>query len=179
MTYPSFNPGDVLFASDQNAVGLWLVTTASVTNQTSITIDDCFSSNYKNYRILGNFSCSIAINLAMTLRDSGGDVTLNNYRYAEAQLGFTGPAWALAANNAGANFPTLARTNDNGSESTFYADLMGPNTATRTSIFSTTVDQIIFRMMNGQYNANTAMTGFKLSSGTAFTGTFRVYGYRN
>jgi hypothetical protein len=180
MPVPDFSPGEVLTAAAMDSIGFWLVTTATVSSQTSLTVDNCFSSDYKNYRILGNFTCTTAINLALTLRDSGGDVTLSNYKFAQAQLGYgAGPVWVLDGNSAAANFPTLARTNDNGAESSFNADILGPNTATRTSVYSTTTDQILFRIMNGQYSANTAMTGFKLSASTAFTGTFRVYGYRN
>ena len=115
MAYPTFNSGDILNASDMNAVSLWLVTTATVSAQTSLNVDNCFSDDYKNYRILGNFTCTTAINLALTLRDSGGDVTLSNYKYAEAQLGYgAGPTWALGGNAAAANFPTLARTDEIG-----------------------------------------------------------------
>jgi hypothetical protein len=180
MPVPDFSPGEVLTAAAMDSIGLWLVTTATVSAQTSLTVDNCFSSDYKNYRILGNFTCTTAINVTLTLRDSGGDVTLTNYKFSEAQLGYGAPTtWALGGNTAAANFPTFARTDTSGAESSFNADILGPNTATRTSVYSTTTDQILFRIMNGQYNADTAMTGFKLSAGTAFTGTFRVYGYRN
>jgi hypothetical protein len=180
MPVPDFSPGEVLTTAAMDSIGLWLVTTATVSSQTSLIVANCFTSDFKNYRVLGNFSCTTAINLALTLRDSGGDVTLSNYKYAEGQLSYgAGVAWSLTGSTGAANFPTLARTNDNGAESAFNADILGPNTATRTSILSGTTDQVLYRMMNGQYNANTAMTGFKLSATTAFTGTFRVYGYRN
>ena len=180
MPVPDFSPGEVLTAAAMDSIGLWKISTASVTSQTSLIIDNCFSSNYKNYRILGNFTCTTAINLILTFRSAGSDVTLTNYKFAEAQLGFSpGPVLAVVGNSGAANFPTLARTDASGAESSFNSDILGPATATRTSVYSTTTDQILFRIMNGQYNANTAFDGLKISASTAFTGTFRIYGYRD
>lgn len=179
-TPPDFTTGAVLTAAQMNAIGLWEVDTLTITNATSGFTDTAFTSDYKNYRIVGTFSCTTAINLVMTLRNSGGDVTLTNYKYSDAFLGLSAaPAWTLSGNAAAANFPTFSRTNDANAESAVVADIIGPATATRTSVLSNTTDQTLYRTMNGMYNADTAMVGFKLSATTAFTGTFRVYGYRN
>ena len=179
-TPPDFTTGQVLTSAAMNAVGLWEVATLTITNATSGSTDTAFTSDYKNYRIVGTFSSTTALNLALTLRNSSGDVTSANYRYADAFLSYGAtPTWNLAGSTTAANFPTFARTDTNGAESAVVADVMGPNTATRTSVISSCTDQVLTRIMNGIYNADTAMVGFKLSAGTAFTGTFRVYGYRN
>lgn len=180
MPVPVFTTGEVLTAANMNKVGMWLVNTLTITNSTSGFTDAAFTSDFKNYRIVGTFNSTTALNLVLTLRNASGDVTLTNYKYSDAQLGYgAAPTWSLSGSTAAANFPTVARTNDNGAESSFVLDVMGPATATRTNVISTTTDQILFRIMNGIYNADTAMVGFKLSASTAFTGTFRVYGYRN
>ena len=178
-TPPDFTTGAVLTAAQMNAIGLWEVTTLTITNATSGFTDTAFTSDYKNYRIVGTFSSTTAINLAMTLRNSGGDVTLTNYKYMDALVTYGVTSWTVAGNTTAANFPTLARTNDNGAESGFVCDVLGPATATRTNVQAGATDQVLYRTMNGIYNADTAMVGFKLSATTAFTGTFRVYGYRN
>jgi hypothetical protein len=179
-TPPDFTTGQVLTAAQMNAIGLWEVATLTITNATSGFTDTAFTSNYKNYRIVGTFSCTTAINLTLTLRNSGGDVTLTNYKYADAFLSLAAaPTWNLGGSSTSANFPTFARTNDANAESAVVADILGPATATRTTVMANATDQLLYRTMNGIYNADTAMVGFKLSSGTAFTGTFRVYGYRN
>lgn len=180
MTYPTFNPGEALASSDLNAVGLWKVGTLTVSNATSGSIDGVFTSDFKNYRIMGTFSCSVAINLVMTLRNSSGDVIAPNYQYNNAQLSWAAvPTWSLSGNLNNTNFPTLARNDGSNTESSFWCDVFGPQTATRTGVYADTNDEIIRRMFNGIYKANTQMVGFTLSASTAFTGTFHVYGYRN
>ena len=52
MTFPVFASGDVLNASDMNAVSGWLVASGSNSNTTSLVIDNCFSADYANYRIV-------------------------------------------------------------------------------------------------------------------------------
>ena len=179
-TPPDFSVGQVLTAAQMNAVGLWKVGTLTVTNATSGFTDTAFTSDFKNYRIMGTFSCSIAINLVMTLRDSGGDVTLGNYQYNNAQLSWAAlPTWSLSGNINAVNFPTLARNDGSNTESSFWCDIFGPQTATRTGVYACTNDEIISRTFNGIYKANTQMVGFKLSATTAFTGTFDIYGYRD
>jgi hypothetical protein len=178
-TPPDFTAGAVLTAAQMNAVGLWLVGTVTVSASTSGTTDTAFTSDYKNYRVVGTFSSTTAINVALTLRNSGGDVTATNYKYMDALVGYGNTSWTIAGSTSAANFPTIARTNDNGAESAVVFDILGPATATRTNVISNQTDQTLFRMMNGIYNADTAMVGFKLSSATAFTGSFRIYGYND
>ena len=179
MPVPVFSVGEVLTAANMNSVGLWKVGTLTVSNATSGSIDNVFTSDFKNYRIMGTFSCSVAINLVMTLRNSSGDVTAANYQYNNAQLSWaTTPTWSLSGNLNNTNFPTVARNDGSNTESSFWCDVFGPQTATRTGVYADTNDEIIRRMFNGIYKANTQMIGFTLSATTAFTGTFDVYGYR-
>jgi hypothetical protein len=183
MAIKTFTTGEVLTAADTNTYlansGLVYLETLTITNATSGFTDTAFTSAYKNYRIVGTFSSTTALNLVLTFRNSGGDVTLTNYKnvYAFLTYGAT-PTWTLGGATAAANFSEFARTDTNGAESAVVADVMGPNTATRTNLISSCTDQVLTRTMNGIYNADTAMLGFKLSSGTAFTGSFRIYGYR-
>ena len=67
MTYPVFASGDVLNASDMNAVGMWLVKTQTIgTAVSSVQVTNAFSTNYRNYLILldggvGSTSSDIAL----------------------------------------------------------------------------------------------------------------------
>jgi len=55
MGYPDFVSGDVLNASDMNAVGLWKVASGTLSLTTTATnVTGVFSSNYKQYRLLLN-----------------------------------------------------------------------------------------------------------------------------
>ncbi len=52
MSYPVFATGDVLNASDMNAVGLWLVKSQTIgTGVSSVTVTGAFSANYDRYKI--------------------------------------------------------------------------------------------------------------------------------
>ena len=53
MTYPVFATGDVLNASDMNAVGLWLVKTQTIGSGVgSVAVTGAFSADYDNYKII-------------------------------------------------------------------------------------------------------------------------------
>ena len=53
MTYPTFTNGQVLPASDLNAIGLWLVKSQTVgTGVSSVTVSNAFSADFDNYRII-------------------------------------------------------------------------------------------------------------------------------
>jgi hypothetical protein len=53
MTFPNFNVGETLRAADMNAVGLWLVKTVTIGNGvSSVPVNDAFSADYENYKII-------------------------------------------------------------------------------------------------------------------------------
>jgi hypothetical protein len=57
MTFPIFSAGEVLRATDMNAVGLWKVASGTLSVTTSGTnLTGVFGANYKQYRILLNYT---------------------------------------------------------------------------------------------------------------------------
>ena len=55
MAYPTFSSGDVLNASDMNAVGLWLLETKTLTASAGpIQFDNKFTTSYDNYLLAGH-----------------------------------------------------------------------------------------------------------------------------
>ena len=194
MGYPSFSAGDVLAASDMNAVGLWKNTSATVTSvggtsatasngtitigsgNTSVTVSSAFSSDYTNYRIIFDGGTGSGTNnLSFQLSGITGSV----YR----QLGFY-QAWGTAAptdyaDGAGATSWLVAQVTTSGYS--WIMDITGPQAA-----------RIKFATISGlgsvsQYtfpsfcNSTTSATGFVLTpgAGTITGGTIRIYGYRN
>jgi hypothetical protein len=177
MAFPVFAPGDVLNASDMNAVGLWLIKTQTIgTTVSSVTVSDVFSADYENYRIIvsgGAGSTNLSLNLAL-----GATVT----GYYRGGVGFT---YAGAASNGGAAnaanwFVVYSTANGHMGE----IDLFGPNRAARTYLQSRTAslrtDGDSF-FSAGYLNDATQYTAFTLttSTGTITGGEIRVYGYRN
>ena len=176
MPVPDFSPGEVLTAAAMDSIGLWLVSTTTVgTGVSSVVVNNCFSANYVNYRIVWN---GIVHTSGANLQIQLSGITGNSYltggsftSYGSATLTGFGPAattsWVVGS--AGA-------VNSLGS-----IDVMAPflTTAKGFGGFGTgTTAQYTF---NGACTSTSSATGFTLSvnAGTVTGGTIRVYGYRN
>jgi hypothetical protein len=177
MTYPTFASGDVLNASDMNAVGMWLVKTQTVgSGVSSVTVTGAFSADYDNYRIIytgGSASTATGINLQL----SGSTST-----YSNALM------YILYA-TSGTN--TLVY---NGTTSWVYAGSMDPNQnafmdvdvfepfVSRSTRFTQRWVQADSSGVNaGVHKTNASYTGFVITpqAGTITGGTIFVYGYNN
>lgn len=177
MTYPVFASGDVLNATDMNAVGLWLVKSQTVgSGVSSVTVTAAFSSTYDNYRITyTGGTASASTNLRMTL---GGSTTgyYNTLVYG---------TFATTAVTANVNDNNSAQWSWVGSGTTDFArlvvELQNPFLTTRTFLSATYSDVGNAGAANGFLGNNTSHTAFTITpaSGTLTGGTIRVYGYRN
>jgi hypothetical protein len=82
MTFPSFSVGEVLTASDMNAVGLWLLETKTVTASAGpIQFDNKFTTNYDTYFLTGHWLQNTSTGIyRFQLQDvSNAAVTGSNY----------------------------------------------------------------------------------------------------
>jgi len=62
--------------------GLVLITKATFSGQSSVSIENCFSATYTHYIVKRNFSASAAdLNVNVRLRVGGSDASGANYRY--------------------------------------------------------------------------------------------------
>lgn len=195
MGYPSFAVGDVLNASDMNAVGLWKNTTATVTSvggtsatasngtitigsgNTSVTVANAFSADYANYRIIiSNLVLSGTASVQFQLNNSTG-TTYQMYGYygvfGTATLNAYSPVQAARWTDVGIGNTTRG-----------MIDMMLYNPQATTATVGTTYsvstsDVYHFGLRDTSTNAS---TGFVLnfSGAQSFTsGTIRIYGYRN
>lgn len=178
MAFPSFASGDVLTASDMNAVGWWLVKTQTVgTAVTTVTVSSCFSTNYDVYRIVysgGNTS------VAAGWYDFKFDATHTNNYYGVAEfLDYTGTRTTQVTNNLGRLL--VGRTNNVAGSSSVVVEVMSPQQATRKAIYGNSNIGPGYIIHGGEYNVATTFTGFAMSVsvGNMTGGTIRVYGYRN
>jgi hypothetical protein len=176
MTYPTFNNGDTLPASDLNAIGLWLVKSQTVGSGVgSVAITSCFNSDFRNYRITfeggvqsGN-DLAIQIQFANTVGhyasmrydayNAVGSGTLNTFNQNFAYFGLSG-----AANQA-----------------TFSMDVYAPNLAQVTKYSGMFTSNNFFGTGGGVYFQTTQLTGFTMifPSFTNTGGVVKVYGYRD
>ena len=174
----------LFFESDitVSAAGLTLITTSTFSAVASVSVNDCFSSTYNNYRVLVSAaSASLTGNqtLAMRMRVGGSDNTANNYNWARfvvfnggtAGAGATAASFEITGGTAYTNF-------------SIALDVIDPQTTNRTQILGHSLanqnDNLALVGYNGGVmTVTTSYTGFTLfpSSGT-FSGEIAVYGYR-
>jgi hypothetical protein len=175
MGYPVFASGDVLNASDMNAVGLWLVKTQTVgTGVTSVTVNNAFSTDYDTYLISFDEVASSASSV-ITFQLSG---LTTGYYGNVIYANFANGAPASAGYNNAGNI-----THGGGATSTKANFLMwvnGPFLSRPTSFVSTLVDDANAGSVNAYQSSSTSATGFTCTkgAGTLTGGTIRVYGLR-
>ena len=198
MTYPSFATGEVLTAADMNAVGLWRVTGCTVTSvggtaatasngvitigtgNTSVTVNNAFSADYDNYRIIVS-DVGGTNDISFQLQFVG--YTANGYNGAFQFVNYTSNTAATASNNNAAAFSFVGATGTTGNNGGGFIDLMSPfdSTAWTRIVAQPITYQNISGSYTGFHGVTASHTGFILTpgAGTWTGGTIRVYGYRN
>jgi hypothetical protein len=175
MTFPVFVSGEVLRATDMNAVGLWLVKTQTVgTGVSSVQVTGAFSADYDNYLIQwSGGSQSVDANIQLQL----GSAT-SNYYGALVYGSFLGGAPANAAQNNSANWawggggnPTVAIVS---------CTVFDPFNAKPSHLQAYIRYGTVYGNNVGYQGDSTSFTSFTLipGTGTLSGGTIRVYGYK-
>ena len=164
--------------------GLTYITQATPSAQTTISINNCFTSAYENYRIVMNLSAYAVTdgNIGLRLRVGGVDTSVN---YQSQRGYFTGGTAGGNSNVIGTDEMYFGSAVSAQPRSTVIVhDIAAPQLATPT----TTNGQFGYRdVVNGNtlYMAwnfqsdSTSFDGFTLIGAQAMTGTIRVYGYQN
>lgn len=186
MTFPVFASGDVLNASDMNAVGLWKIQTKSVSTATEITFDNVFNSNYLNYLVILAVSGATSTNVIQWQERSGGVNATTSYSYV-------GAAYYLSAGSGFQNI--LAGQNISGGGVGSFDGASGSQGhcvfeihSPATSAYTSTTGRFSFATGNtGMYHGTIGSThyvsnvydGFRLYVAAGnFTGSATVYGYK-
>jgi hypothetical protein len=175
MTFPSFGAGEVLTATDMNAVGLWLVKTQTIgTGVSSVTVTNAFSAEYDAYKIVvtGGVGSS-----STELRFRLGAVT-SGYRFVFVYTAYGSSVLAVASSTAtSVEYTGTSTTSSLGAnievQNPFLPDHTFVQSATATSGFAGTT--------SGSLETTTSYTDFTIfiGAGTITGGTIRVYGYKN
>jgi len=176
MTYPTFTNGQVLPASDLNAIGLWLVKTQAVgTGVSSVTVSSAFSADFDNYMV--TYSGGVGSTLH-NMRLQLGSATSGYYGFG-AYGTFAGATVSGVNDNNAATFRYVGGGDAYGS--TLRATLITPYATGLTSINAIIDTGTSFGTYVGRYYPDTQFTAFTMSpdSGTLTGGTIRVYGLRN
>jgi hypothetical protein len=186
MPVPDFSPGEVLTAAAMDQVGLYKVAEGTLSS-TATNIVGCFSSNFRNYKIvLDQVSLDPSGLIYWQLLD---DITPNTTNYRWALLGLTGlnvavntstnvvqpAAFTGIENAAGVSNIILC---------TLTMDMMGPFIAQRTFSHTSSISfpsPNAFRYGHTMHNDSTAYDGirFLTQSASTMAGNYTVYGYRD
>jgi len=157
--------------------------TVTFTTVSSVSLNDVFSTTYRNYRIhFANVTNTSDGNINLRWRVSGTDDSAANYRYAGTQMGTN-----ASPTNVGAGGQTSARIGYFTSGQRNFltgVDVSTPFLSCLTGTFNSAIDgsgaTSYITTTTSFFNADTSFTGFTIfpAAGT-ITGTIRVYGIRN
>jgi hypothetical protein len=180
MTYPTFNNGDVLPASDLNAIGLWLIKSQAITGTPStVVVSNVFGAEYDAYKVIvtgvRNTSTQADIQLQLNNASTG---YYGSFQY----VNYASNAFGVASNTNASQWSWVgSAANPAGWLGGLVCDIVNPFIVGFTSI---TASPVIYSQLNGSYtgiqDANLSHTGFNLiaGGGALSGGTIRVYGYR-
>lgn len=183
MAVKTFTTGEVLTAADTNTYlnngGLVYITETSVTSGSTISISNCFTSTYTNYRIIGyNIATSGQAAMAFQLQASGTPAQTNyNQQRFYAQDSTTGAAYTSGQTNW--NFGYVAASQ----VETTIMELFNPQAATNTRCSMNQVyldnSKPYIDIRNGLHTTAAAYDGFRVTTTDTFSaGTIVVFGYR-
>lgn len=186
----SWSAGDVLAAADltdtfaakaaSSAVGLSYITAQSFSTAASVSVNDCFTSSYANYRVLINIDSSSGTQaLAFRLRVSSSDNTSANYGYAYLRNIFS--TGGLANYSNGATETKFGIGEGNSSQPlAIVLDIANPQRTVKTSYSFSADSDTSHYAGGGMMTVTTSYTGFTIFPSTGnITGDVRVYGLKN
>jgi len=147
----------------------------------SVSLNGCFNSTYDNYTVQVIFT-AVSSNpfVQLRFRDGTGDISGANYGYRQSNFSSAGSG--NDTNEVGRT-QTLAYLTAQTLADTFATnlDIFSPNLAQKTQGVSQGTVQVGNSFVGAfAYNTTAQFTGLSIiSSAGTFTGTIRVYGYKN
>jgi hypothetical protein len=185
MPVPDFAVGEVLTASAMDSIGLWKVTSGSLSG-TSTNFAGCFTSDYENYRI-------VVSGLALS---GSGDIYVKYLVTGTTPTTASSYFWALRGLTSGASSAdntgsaqALAYTGwsqgASGGAGSLAMDVTTPFLSTQETVVTCSAasyaTNYVSRSGMFAFDALTSMTGIQFLTNTAATfstGQVEIYGYR-
>lgn len=189
MAIKTFTTGELLTASDTNTYlansGLVYITAGSATSGATLSVNNCFTSTYDNYRVhIWNFQPATAgAGLNIRMRAAGTDASGTDYNYSLAGLYVDGSNSQTYATNQTTAATGLYNSANSIQVCSATLDIFNPAKANRTFInVNASLYNGQFGFRNGivEHNLLTAYDGFTLlpSTGNFTNIQYQVYGYR-
>jgi hypothetical protein len=165
--------------------GLVLLNTTSFSAVASQSINDVFSSTYKNYLLVSNLTTSANTSLSMRFRVSGADNTTGNYnvayRYESINFADVGDAVSASQTQFNLHISNLNRA-ANMNMFIFNPQVSANTTISFNNIMADNGATNFYSFAGGaHFNATTSFTGLTIyTSGVpTITGTVQIYGVNN
>ena len=163
--------------------GLTLISSTTIGSAvSSVSVNDCFSATYTNYRIIfkpNAFSTSDVV--CMRYRVSGADNSSGSYRYGGTNFGGT---WDYYSDAAYGNTFNVVHRYARPDGIHLVMDIINPFATNYTTQMSQS-NQVNYNppginVTGGSFLATTSFTGFTMfpQGGTMTGGTIKVYGYK-
>ena len=176
----------IFIASDvaQTPSGLTFITGASFTGVTSVQVNSCFTSTYRNYRIyIDAVGVSISNMLSIRLSVSGTPSTTNYQSGMNSYDYNSGGTFVFTTTSDRTQVVFIDSSGAAAAACGAFVDVMRPQLATSTDFLSLSNGvnsgvRIAGGLCVGKHNVSTAYDGFTIinSAGTNIEGSYRVYG---
>jgi hypothetical protein len=172
MPVPDFSPGEVLTAAAMDSIGLWKIATVPLTSGSRVTVSNCFSSSYTNYRVVGSFNRTAGATAYAFIEmppGSAANMTMSGFYStwnSPTRSGDNGAAGYLFFTAAGAN--------------SFVMDIYAPNLPQSTYVQTQGSSMDYITKTDVKVANNTVFTSFDflVGAGTFTGGSLEIYGYR-
>ena len=172
--------GEYVTQSDlATAGGLVLITTQSFSAVQNMSVNNCFSADYDNYRIMISAGSAGIGDLTCRLRASGADSTASRYYVRFSSVPFNAGTIGTDGNTDSATSWYLGRTTSAANQ-TWTLDMANPFATLAASIHVLGLDAKSYSTAGGGiFDSTTSCDGFSVLCSSNMTGTLSVYGYRN
>lgn len=156
------------------------INTTSFTSAGSVSINNCFSSDYDTYKIIGYYTAKSNLGQDyFRLRVSGSDAS-SAYYFNNIYTSYTS---ATTSNNAGSNTNQIqvSYLASAATGSAFTFDVLNPFLADQTYLFFNSNQGDGISLSGAEHRTATSYDGFTFypSTGTFTSGIIRVFGYKN
>lgn len=177
MPVPPFVAGAVLTAAQLNTGAYRVASATAAGTATTLTVNDCFTSDYRNYRIYISATAATAGNLTLQLTAAG---VANTADYYWNQVIRNYNASNSESNSAGATSSFLTGVlvvSATDVKSTIVLDVIDPQLARVTGLFSmNSYNTASARSIMGAHMKDSAFDGFKLTAAGNLTASISIYG---
>ena len=195
MTYPNFNSGDILTATDMNALGMYKMTPTSVNNATlsgatvipnsavsTVTINGVFTADYDNYIISASGVTASSGGGVLYGKLTSNSVPQTNGWYGNTFFISAGGAGSLSnatVSNA-ATFEICCLTNTTNHKNAGVCNIQAPFLSNQTRAQYNNADDYYFRLGAFHLSNTNSYDGVQIlpSGGTISGGEISIFGFK-